>query len=302
MLKQLKTLLMIADSGSFQAAARRLGITQSAVSMQVKALESELTVPLFDRAVRPSKLNHTGQLVLERVREIVRLSDNLLSVVASASPFEGTITIGTIPGASFVLPETLARLSQAYPALQVRVSSNLSSELLEQVRDESIDAGLVTMPQTLASGLTARPILREPLVVIAPRDAAVRSDVALLQRHRYIRYNQKAEVSRIIESELNKRQITVDPIMELDTLETFQQMIVKGLGVGILPLSSVRTHLREAFHIVPFGTPTPVHREVALVQRTRRPQQQLLDALYETFVQVAAEFHSAQSEISNRNN
>jgi len=124
--------------------------------------------------------------------------------------------------------------------------------------------------------------------VLAPLACAGQSDVELLQQNRYISYNRKAQVSKLIEATMSARRIRVAPIMELDTLETFQQMIVKGLGVGILPASSIRAHLRDSLYVVPFGVP-PIYRELALLQRMRHPQHQLLDALYETFCEVADE-------------
>ena len=136
MLKQFRTFIVIADAGSFQGAARQLGVTQSAVSMQIKSLEAQLQVPLFDRTVRPPRLNRAGRLMLERVREVVRLSDALTESAPAVSDFEGSIKLGSIPGASFVLPEALFRLSETYPKLQVRVSSSLTHELRSAVQAE----------------------------------------------------------------------------------------------------------------------------------------------------------------------
>jgi DNA-binding transcriptional LysR family regulator len=288
MLKQFRTLVVIADAGSFQDAARQLGVTQSAVSMQMKSLETQLQVSLFDRTVRPPRLNRAGRLMLERVREVLRLSEALTETAPAVSHFEGSIMLGTIPGASFVLPEALYRLNQTYPRLQIRVSSSLTHELRSAVHAQRLDAALVTLPRTVGRRLSARSVLREPLMVLAPLACAGQSDVELLQQNRYISYNRKAQVSKLIEATMSARRIRVAPIMELDTLETFQQMIVKGLGVGILPASSIRAHLRDSLYVVPFGVP-PIYRELALLQRMRHPQHQLLDALYETFCEVADE-------------
>ena len=74
-LRQLRTLVAIADTGSFHAAAAKLGLTQAAVSMQVKSLEASLRLDLFERSVRPPRLNNTGLLLLEQAREITSLCD-----------------------------------------------------------------------------------------------------------------------------------------------------------------------------------------------------------------------------------
>ena len=287
-LKQLKTLIAIADTGSFHAAAEVVCITQSAVSMQMKNLEEQLQIELFERSVRPPRLSNSAQLILEQARKIVELSDNLLGTSPVAGQFAGFIRIGSIPGVSFMLPDTLCLLRDKYRDLQLRVFSNYTDELITQVLTGKLDAAVVTQPSELDAHLTSRQILVEPMVVLAPKDMTGTSDEVLLKTQPLISFNRKAEVSRRIEEALLQRRIKVDPIMEMDTLETFQMMIQRGLGIGILPVSSVRKHLRDDLYIVPFGTP-PLTRKITLIQRRDHLRVSLLDAFYSTMVSVAGE-------------
>ena len=287
-LRQLKTLIAIADTGSFHAAAEVVCITQSAVSMQMKNLEDQLQIELFERSVRPPRLSNSAQLILEQARKIVELSDNLLGTSPVAGQFAGFIRIGSIPGVSFMLPDTLCLLRDKYRDLQLRVFSNYTDELITQVLTGKLDAAVVTQPSELDAHLTSRQILVEPMVVLAPKDMTGTSDEVLLKTQPLISFNRKAEVSRRIEEALLQRRIKVDPIMEMDTLETFQMMIQRGLGIGILPVSSVRKHLRDDLYIVPFGTP-PLTRKITLIQRRDHLRVSLLDAFYSTMVSVAGE-------------
>ena len=287
-LKQLKTLIAIADTGSFHAAAEVVCITQSAVSMQMKNLEEQLQIELFERSVRPPRLSNSAQLILEQARKIVELSDNLLETSPVAGQFSGFIRIGSIPGVSFMLPDTLCLLRDKYRDLQLRVFSNYTDELITQVLTGKLDAAVVTQPSELDAHLTSRQILVEPMVVLAPKDMTGTSDEVLLKTQPLISFNRKAEVSRRIEEALLQRRIKVDPIMEMDTLETFQMIIQRGLGIGILPVSSVRKHLRDELYIVPFGTP-PLTRKITLIQRSDHRRVSLLDAFYSTMVNVAGE-------------
>ena len=118
-LKQLKTLVAIADTGSFHAAAEKMCVTQSAVSMQMKNLEEQLQMELFERTVRPPRLSNTAILMIDQVRDIIALSDDLLNVSPVSSQLTGSIKIGTIPGVSFLLPNTLFDLREKYKHLQV---------------------------------------------------------------------------------------------------------------------------------------------------------------------------------------
>ena len=177
------------------------------------------------------------------------------------------------------------------PQLQVRVSSNLTSELSNQVLNGKIDGALITLPDNLDKELIVRPILNEPLMVLAPIDQSGKTDVELLKRNSFISFNRRAAVSRIIEIELRRMKIEVDAIMELDTLEIFHTMILEGLGVGILPMSSVRNHLREKLYMVPFGSP-PVQRKIVMVQLENHHRQPMLDRVYNALVTSAQQSNS----------
>ena len=285
-LRQLQTLVAIADTGSFHAAAAKLDLTQAAVSMQMKSLEQSLRLELFERSVRPPRLNNTGLLMLEQAREITSLCDKLLDASPVSSQLTGSIRIGTVPGMSFILPQALDNLHQTYRRLQVRVVSDLADELVHQIIQGRLDAAVITQPQDLDPQLLSRPLVSEPLMVVAPRDFSGQSDAELLTGNPYISFNRRAEVSRLIEQALNQRHIKVDPIMELDTLETFQMMVLHGLGVGILPVSSIRERFRDDLYVVPFGSPA-LQRTITLVQQREHHRQIFLDTLYDALSRVA---------------
>ncbi len=285
-LKQLQTFVAIAETGSFHAAAERMCVTQAAVSMQIKNLEAALQLELFDRTVRPPRLSNSGELMLQQAQEIVQLCEGLRQTSPVAGQLKGSIKIGTIPGASFILPEALDDLRTSYRQLQVQVSSNLTNDLATSVLQGRLDAAVVTTPPDLDQDLLSRPLLSEALLVLAAKDCAGRSDADLLRSQPYISFNRKAEVSRMIELELRRRSIVVNPIMELDTLDTFQMMVLRGLGVGILPISSIRERFLKDFYLVPFGTPV-LQRKVSMIQRRRHRRQIFLDTLYGALSKVA---------------
>ena len=278
-IKYLKTFIAIADTGSFHAAAEVMCITQAAVSMQMKTLEEQLRLELFERNVRPPRLSNSAKLILEQVKDIVERSDRLVNNLSVSGQLSGSIRIGTIPGISFLLPETLLWLRKKYRNLQIRVFSYLTDELISQVLTGKLDAAVISEPKVLDQQLLSRHILSEPLVVLAPKNLTGQTDRSLLKNNSLISFNRKAEVSLRIEEVLRSRNIKVDPIMEIDTLETFQVMIQKGLGVGILPISSVRPHLRDSLYLVPFGSP-PIQRVISLIQHTDHHKTNTLDAFY----------------------
>ena len=118
LIRHLETLLAVIDTGSFNAAAAKMNITQSAVSMQIKNLEAHLKIELFDRSVRPPRLSNSGRLVLDNARQIVALYGELKRASPVTSQMTGSINIGTVPGASFLLPDAIKDPDKIIPTTE----------------------------------------------------------------------------------------------------------------------------------------------------------------------------------------
>lgn len=281
--RHLRTFLAIVETGSFHAAAERMCITQAAVSMQMKRLEEQLNVELFERSVRPPRLSNSAQLVVETIREIVNLADQLTESSPIASRLSTSIQIGVIPGASFVLPDAIYALRRRFKNVQVRVTTDFTEALIAMVDAGKVDAAIVTPPQELPPSLMAEQLLTEPLVVLASNKHTGATFEELLRNNPLISMSRKAEISRLVEATLSDFKISVDPIMEIDTLETLQIMVARGLAVAILPNSSIRPHNLEKLYVVPFGSP-PIQRSVALVRKPDHQRTKLLDAFHEVLL------------------
>ena len=117
---QLRTLIAIVDAKSFASAAEQSFITPSAISHQMRKLESELGVELFDRATRPPTLNSPGYAVVERGREVLARLDTLVELARSPGEIGGRLMLGCVSGVSSdLIPLALARLRTSHPLVQV---------------------------------------------------------------------------------------------------------------------------------------------------------------------------------------
>jgi len=267
-LRHLETLLAIAETGSFAAAADRVGITQSAVSMQMRALEDALGTELFDRARRPPALSERGGALLGLAREVLRAAEEL-TAAASGATLRGRLRLGVIPtAATGLVPDALTLLAARAPDLQIRVESGLSADLARRVAQGVLDAALVTETARLERGLVVRPILEEPLLVVAPLAAAGPSARVLLRSLPFIRFNRRTGVGRVIDAALRRDRIVVTETMELDSIEAILAMVGRGLGVAVAPAGSVAGAVAATVHALPFGDP-PVLRRVGLLERER---------------------------------
>ena len=288
-IRQLRALVAIADTGSFHDAAERLFVTQSAVSMQMKALESGFGVELFDRSRRPPVLNGLGRAMVLEARRIVADYDRLAELAtASESELVGRLRLGAIPSATAeLLPEALSAMRNQHPRLAIKVETGLSNDLQRQIVAGTLDIAIVT--EVGGGGdLVSRTVLSEPLFAIAHRRFGATNLLGLLEDQPFIRFNRRSGVGRIIETGLERFGIRVEEVMELDSLATMVLMVSSGLGASVVPQRSIPAAARSELTVLPFGDP-PLRRSVVLIARRGDSHARAYDELYRRLRDAAAE-------------
>ena len=249
-IRRLRTLVAVAEAGTFAGAARSVFVSQAAVSMQMKSLEQEVGATLFDRKKRPPELNAAGLALVSRAREILHAYDEMLRSVTDTGSLAGELTIGALPTTmTGLVPKAISGLRAAYPLLHIKVVPDLSAGLLPQVDRGHLDAAIISEPHFSVSRLEWTPFAAEPLIVLAAMDVHEDAPEALLRDLPFIRFNRRAWVGRLIDDWLQERRIHVREVMELDTLESISAMVYHGLGVSIVP-----------HRCVPSPSPLPIKR------------------------------------------
>lgn len=277
-IREVKTFLAIAEKGSFAAAAREVSRTQSAVTMQMKALEDELGVTLFDRTRRPPVLNDAGRAFVAKAREVALAYDRLFQD-AGEEAIGGHLRLGVVPSAiTGIMPKALVALRAKYPRLHIELAMGLSADLVKRLRRGILDAAIVSELLENRSGLQWSPFAREPLVLIAPVDAPDLSAEELIAAYPFIRYTRVAWVGQLIDRLLKRRRLRVNETMMLDTLEAITTMVHYGLGVSIVPLRVIGASVDLPVRKVAFEG-APVHRVIGLVHTTGHPKAMLAETL-----------------------
>ncbi|GJL83837.1 MAG: LysR family transcriptional regulator [marine bacterium B5-7] len=278
-IRHLRTLVAAAEADSFADAAEQLFITPAAVSQQIRQLEEELGAVLFDRTIRPPRLNAHGDNLLGKARELVGSFDTF-RYNARQAPIRGQLTIGSVSGVTIkLLPETLRSLTRRYPEVRVRIEEGSSQVLIQRVRRRELDAAIVSGEIELPETMEQFPIFQEPLVVIAHPDYAATTWRQTLEQSPFLRLNRNAGLGRLIDHSLKSHRIRVDEAMELDSTEAIVQMTLSGLGAGVVPRGRVLVEHARTLSIFPFGEPQ-VHRKVILVQRKNTAASELSRLLY----------------------
>lgn len=270
-IRALRTLVVIARTGSFARAGEVVGLTQSAVSLQVKSLEEEFGARLFDRSRRRPTLTEAGQVVLEKAQEILAIYDQIEAAIGDEQSLTGRLKLGAIQTAlSGILPEALAGLYQQHDRVRVHVVAGMSAELALQVAAGDLDAAITTEPvRPHPPNLSWRILYDERFWVVAPHGSAGSNLRSLLEQHPFIRFDSRAWAGRMIETELRRQKLNVREEMELDSQDAILRMVEKGLGVTVLPLG---TALEDQLDLprLPFGTPQLLRRVVMLEREDRR--------------------------------
>jgi DNA-binding transcriptional LysR family regulator len=287
-IRHLRTLVTVAEADSFADAAELLFITPAAVSQQIRQLEEELGLPLFDRSLRPPRLNANGENLLDRARKLVEQFNDFKSTAAE-STIRGRLSIGSINGiTSTLLPETLRSLRRRYPDVRVRIEEGPSQVLVRRVMREELDAAIVSDVMQLPDYMERLPIFSEPLVVIAGLKNNPQSWREAIETDHFLRLNRNAGLGILIDKSLKQLHVHVDEAMELDSTDSIVHMTLAGLGSGIVPMGRVSPEVSRNLRIFPFGEPQ-VQRLVVLAQRKNTAASELSQLLYQELQSQLAE-------------
>ena len=279
-LRALRTLLAIAQHGSFVRAAEAVHLTQSAVSLQVKSLEDDFNTRLFDRSRRVPVLTDAGHVAVERAREIIALYDSIAAEIGGDSELRGRLKIGAIHTAlAGCLPAALAALGTEHPHLRLTIASGMSAELAARVETGELDVAITTeLVKPHPYGLVSTALYEEGFWIVAPQAYAGQDLQALLAQHPFIRFDRRAWAGRTIERELRRMRLRVQTSMELDSQEAIMQMVAGGLGMSVIPLAWAQVQRLTGLVSAPFGTPQTTRR-VVLLEREDRALGRLAAAL-----------------------
>jgi len=290
-IRHLRTLVVVADAESFASAAEQLFITPAAVSQQIRQLEAELGVQLFDRTLRPPRLNTHAEALVGRARELAEQFKDF-GASARASQLRGQLSLGCVNGiTASLLPETLRSLTRRYPEVRVRIEEGSSRQLARLVKRRELDAAIVSDISDLPDAVERLPIFSEPLVVIENHTNESQSWREALRGDPFLRINKTSGLGSLIDDSLKRFRIRVDEAMELDSTDSLVQMTLAGLGSGVVPMGRVSAEAARGLRIFPFGEPQ-VQRQVVLVQRSSKVPSELLRVLY----------REIQSQIAERSN
>lgn len=273
-LDQLHTFTEVVDAGSFSAAAARLDLSQPAVSLQVRQLEQRLNVRLIERVGKRLKPTPAGSALLEHaVRIDAAVEDAMQALSTHAQGVAGEIAIGTGATACIhLLPPMLRAMRRRYPALDIRVSTGNTDDVVAAVAENRLDVGLVALPAARRS-LHITPVLRDEFVAIAPAnetDWGEEVTPGMLAVAPMVAFEAGSSTRLLIDEWFLQAGLRLRPVMALGSIEAIKEMVAAGLGYSIVPRMSVNAaHYRRGLRIATLAP--ALSRTLAIVVRQDKP-------------------------------
>jgi len=238
----------LVETKSFSKAARLNGVTQSAVSQQLKSMETCFDMLIIDRSQKKFRLTPQGGTLYSSFKEIVRLYTKLeCELQEMSNVVSGTIHVSTVNSIGLhELPTRLKAFIKEFPTVNVRVEYRRSNLVYDDILHGSIDLGLVAFP-VKRKELTIIPFSEDQLVLVVnpTNPIAKKKSIKLKELHGidFIGFERDIPTREATDKLLRKAGAEVEMIMEFDNVETVKRAVEINAGVAIIPESTIHNEL-----------------------------------------------------------
>jgi DNA-binding transcriptional LysR family regulator len=273
-LRRLRVYEAVARHRSFSRAASELHLTQPAVSMQVRQLEDEVGVPLYEQMGRRIDITAAGREVADCARAVMlrlRESEEALAQLTGAGG--GEISISAVSTAKYHVPMLLAEFRRKYPEVRVRLSVSNREQVVRDLTENSVDLAIMgTPPRGLDT--IAVPFARHPIAIIAapahPLARGKRLPLARLAGETFLIRERGSGTRSAMERVFRERRFHPRETIEMSSNETIKQAVMAGMGVSFLSLHTVGLEVAARRLAVLDVAGTPVMRNWYVIHRERK--------------------------------
>lgn len=274
-IESLKVFCDVVETGSFSTAARLNHVTQSAVSQQIRVLETRFAQKLLSRSARSAVPTPAGSRLYRSAKEIVQAFAGLeAGMREESSQVGGDVVVATIYSVGLhELSPYLKAILRRHPKVNVRLSYRRSDLVVEDVLADQADMGIVAYP-TPRPGIRILPFRSDELALVCAPEHPLLSRpkvrLADLQGLRFIAFEREIPTGKAVEKLLKGAGVQVQVAMEMDNVETIKRAVELGLGVSILPKASVTAEELEGSLVTRPLADGTFSRPIGLVLRKGR--------------------------------
>lgn len=249
-IRNIITFLRVAELLSFTKAAEELGYSQSAITVQIKQLEDELEVPLFERIGRQVALTEAGKGFIDHANEIYKAVENAKTFHINTISPKGNLRIGTIESiATTILPDILIALHRAMPRIHTVVKIASTEELFTMLNHNDVDL-LLFVDQKIYSEnyITAMELEEEVLLVAGKKYALEEKDTYTareISKEQFIFTESGISYNREFENFFASKNCYLEPFLEIGNTDIIIELLKDGCGISLLPKYTIKSQLKK---------------------------------------------------------
>lgn len=269
--KQLRAFVAVAQTLSFAQAGERLYMSQSALSLSIKALEDRLGGRLFSRTTRAVNLTPEGQALLPLARRLIADWDNAEDELRQRFTLRrGRVSIAAMPSfAGNRLPPMLMHFRERYPAIGITVHDVINEQVIEMVRNRQVELGIAFEPGSDTS-LSFKPLYLDRFVAVVPETSPLAECEEVswedLLPYPFITLQRPSSVRVMLEDSLSIGGQKLDVSMESHQLATVGRMVSSGLGVSVMPALCIQQMHELGARCIPLVNPV-IERSIGILTK-----------------------------------
>jgi DNA-binding transcriptional LysR family regulator len=293
-LESLKMFCDVVETGSFSRAAQLNHVTQSAVSQQIRALETRYEQRLLSRSARQVTPTPAGERLFRGCKEIlIRFNEVEQEIQEQASEASGTTLVSTIYSVGLHELQNIQRhLLKTHPKVSMRLNYQRNDQVYDDILLGAADLGLVAYPQARA-GIDVVEFRKDKLVLICspqhPLASLPKVSLSQLANQPFLAFERETPTRKGIDKILRDYQINLMPTMEMDHIETIKRGVELGLGVAIVPAASVHYELKMNALVIKHFTDGEFTRTIGILLRKGKFLARSTQAVLDTFKAVATQ-------------
>ncbi|TAH79400.1 LysR family transcriptional regulator [Bacillus subtilis] len=270
-LKQLEYFYAVCQELHFTRAAEKVGISQPSLSQQIRLLEHEIGTPLFDRIGKKTALTESGKLLLQYTRKIFYEVEQAKTSIDELNGLQrGTILVGTLLTVEdYLITPTLLSFHQKYPGVKISVFGLRTGDIHKQLIENKLDLGIVFLPMK-GDELESISLSTEEMAFAVPKGHPLENqdmlDLEVLKTTPSILLPQQYFIRKLIDEACRELGFFPKPIFEITTMQSLMNMVIKGVGVTILPKPYLEYLNHPNIRIIPI-LKSNLSREIGVVYR-----------------------------------
>lgn len=271
-LKELRSLIALSKLGNISLVAKHIYLSPPAVHKQLKSLEGELGVPLYEKAGKQLQLTQAAEVLLPHIKEMLANYDFAITALDEFKGLKrGLVRIGIGPS-SYIFPAILKRFRRSHAQIEIAVETGNTPTLLEDVQSGSLDLALITSPDlSERNDFVIEAVWDFEMVLVSPfKRSPVQPRLADLSEKRFILFRHGSRMQEPIDRYFAQNGFEPKVVMRFDNPEIIRNLVLSGLGIAILPLWVVQRDIRDKrLSIIRPVEPTPFSK-IALIRRKSR--------------------------------